>query len=294
VRRASRRANAWRPALRAARGAGGCKPRDEGDPSDERVEAEPRIHSRPSRALIPPLGMGALETGLLVLLASFVAGFFGFGFGITATAGLSLTMPLLHAANVINLASPFVTASLFWQLRAHVVWRAVRRITPWLSLGVVAGVFALATFDGSTLVRVLGAFVVVVSLWNLSAQPLRVSESRLGDAIAGGVSGVFAGAFNSGGPALIAYVYSRPGTPEQLKATLQALFLVSTFARMAIASGQGVMTRDVLWDAALATPFAVAGQFVGNALSSRLSAERFRRTAWLGLLALGVVLGVRG
>ncbi len=237
---------------------------------------------------------GALATSLLVLFASFVAGFFGFGFGITATAGLSLTMDLVHAANVVNVASPFVTASLFWQLRAHVAWRTVRRIAPWLVGGVGCGVLALATVDGSLLVRVLGAFVVAVSLWNLSAKPLRVPESTLGDAVAGGLSGLFGGAFNSGGPPLIAYVYSRPGSPEQLKATLQALFLCSTFSRMALASAQGVMTHTVLWEAALATPFAIAGQYAGNALSSRLSAERFRRVAWMGLLALGLVLGIRG
>jgi uncharacterized membrane protein YfcA len=237
---------------------------------------------------------GALATSLLVLFASFVAGFFGFGFGITATAGLSLTMDLVHAANVVNIASPFVTASLFWRLREHVAWTPVRRIAPWLVAGVVGGVIALATFEGSLLVRILGIFVIAVSVWNLSARPLHVPQSTLGDAVAGGLSGLFGGAFNSGGPPLIAYVYSRPGTPSELKATLQALFLCSTFARMAIASTQGVMTPSVLWDAALATPFAIAGQFAGNALSSRLSGERFRRSAWLGLLALGSVLAVRG
>jgi uncharacterized membrane protein YfcA len=236
----------------------------------------------------------ALTTSLLVLFASFIAGFFGFGFGIVATAGLSLTMDLVHAANVVNIASPFVTASLFWQLRAHVAWRTVRRIAPWLVAGVFGGVFALATLDSGVLVRALGVFVVAVSLWNLSATPLRIPESVAGDALAGGLSGLFGGAFNSGGPPLIAYVYSRPGSPDALKATLQALFLCSTFARMAIASAQGVMTESVLWDAALATPFAICGQYVGNRLSSRLSGERFRRAAWLGLLALGVVLGIRG
>jgi len=237
---------------------------------------------------------GVLVTSLLVLFASFVAGLFGFGFGIVATAGLSLTMDLVHAANLVNLASPFVTASLFWQLRGHVAWGPVRRIAPWLLAGVAAGVLALASLDARVLVRALGAVVVAISLWNLSARPLRVPETRLSDAVAGGLSGLFGGAFNSGGPPLIAYVYSRPGTPDQLKATLQALFLCSTFARMAFASAQGVMERSVLWEATLATPFALAGQYVGNALSARLPSERFRRLAWAGLLALGVVLGVRG
>jgi len=237
---------------------------------------------------------GVVVTSLLVLLASFVAGLFGFGFGIVATAGLSLTTDLVHAANVVNFVSPFVTASLFWQLRGHVAWAPVRRIAPWLLGGVALGVLALASLDARILVRALGALVVAVSLWNLSARPLRVPETRLSDALAGGLSGLFGGAFNSGGPPLIAYVYSRPGTPEQLKATLQALFLCSTLARMAFASAQGVMEASALWQAALATPLALAGQWAGHALSTRISADRFRPLAWGALLALGVVLGVRG
>ena len=237
---------------------------------------------------------GAVLNAAIVLFASFLAGLFGFGFGIVATALLSLALPLAHAANLVNLASPFVTASLFWQLREHVDQRSVLRIAPWLALGVVGGVLALAAIDSRLLVRVLGAFVVAVALWNLIAKPLRVPESVLGDAIAGGLSGLFGGAFNSGGPPLIAYVYSRPGTPDQLKATLQALFLVSTFARMAFASAHGVMHAGILAEAALATPFAVAGQYFGHALSTRLSGERFRRLSWMGLLALGAVLLARG
>lgn len=236
----------------------------------------------------------AAVIALLVLFASFLAGLFGFGFGIVATAGLSLTMDLVHAANLVNLASPFVTASLFWQLRHHVEPRAVLRIAPWLVAGVFVGVLALATLDGALLVRTLGAFVILAAAWNLSGRALRIPESVLADSIAGGVSGFFGGAFNSGGPPLIAYVYSRPGRPEQLKATLQALFLCSSFARIALASAQGVMDSSVLWQAAIATPFAIGGQFVGHALSARLTGENFRRLAWAGLLALGVVLLVRG
>jgi uncharacterized membrane protein YfcA len=236
---------------------------------------------------------GVVVTSLLVLLASFVAGVFGFGFGIVATAGLSLTMDLVHAANVVNVVSPFVTASLFWQLRSHVRWPLVRRIAPWLLAGVALGVLALASLNAPLLVRTLGVLVIAVALWNLSARPLRVPETRLSDAVAGGLSGLFGGAFNSGGPPLIAYVYSRPATPDQMKATLQALFLCSTFSRMAFASAQGVMEPSAWVEALLATPLALAGQWAGHALSTRLPSERFRRLAWVGLLGLGLALAAR-
>jgi hypothetical protein len=231
---------------------------------------------------------------VLVGAASFIAGLFGFGFGIVATAGLSLSMALVDAANLVNLASPFVTASLFWQLRHAVQRRVVLRITPWLLAGVALGVFALTALDGAVMVRALGVLVVAAAAWNLSGRALRVPESVLADALAGVASGVFGGAFNSGGPPLIAYVYSRPGSLAALKGTLQALFLVSSFARMGFAALQGLFDGSMWSSAALAIPFAVAGQYAGHALSERIESASFRRLAWLGLGALGVVLLVRG
>jgi hypothetical protein len=237
---------------------------------------------------------GVASTLLLVGGASFVAGLFGFGFGIVATAGLALSMPLVAAANLVNLASPFVTASLYWQLRDAVLRRVVLRIAPWLIAGVALGVLALSSLDSALLVRALGVLVVAAAAWNLSGRPLRLPESVFADAVAGLASGVFGGAFNSGGPPLIAYVYSRPGSLAALKGTLQALFLVSTFARMGLVALQGLFDASLWRSAALAIPFAVAGQWAGHALSERIDGARFRRLAWLALGGLGVVLLVRG
>ncbi len=236
----------------------------------------------------------SLLIAALLTLAAFIEGLLGFGFGIVAMAGLTLTFDLVHAAGLVNLASLALGGMLFWRLRAHVLRPVVGRIAPWLLGGVLLGVLALRSLDGALLVRALGVVVITAAAWNLSGRALHVPQTITGDALAGVLSGVFGGAFNTGGPPLIAYVYSRPGAPEMLKGTLQALFLCTSVARIPLAAAQGLLDASMVVHGALAVPFVAAGQRLGVALSERLAGHQFRRLAWGGLGALGVVLLLRG
>jgi len=232
----------------------------------------------------------ALLPSLILLLAAGVQGFLGFGFGMTAMSSLALCEDLVHAAGVVNLTGLLITASQLWRLRAFVLWRPAGRILPWLLLGVLCGVTALGELDRSLLVRILGASVMAISAWNLLLPRVTARGSPLWDGAVGLLSGALGGAFNTGGPPLVAYLYRRPESPLALKATLQLLFLCIGASRAPAAASQGLMTPPVLRDAALATPFVLAGLAGGLALGARVDGTRFRRISWLALGGLGMAL----
>ncbi len=231
---------------------------------------------------------------LILLLAAGVQGFLGFGFGIIAMSGLTVSHDLLHAAGVVNLTGMVLTGSVLWQLRAHTLWRHTARLAPWIVLGVIGGVAAVQQLDRTWMVRSLAITVVAISAWNLLAPALRAPRSRVIDAVVGIISGVFGGAFNTGGPPLVAHLYAQDEPPEALKATIQALFLTISLSRVPVAAAQGLMGPTVWRDAALGAPFVVAGLLLGIAVGRRVSPEHFRRAAWVGLLALGLALLVAG
>jgi uncharacterized membrane protein YfcA len=217
----------------------------------------------------------------------------GFGFGLIAMSGLTLAFDLVHAAGLVNLAGLVIGIRLTWGLRRHVLGAVVRRVAPWLLGGVVLGVVALRALDPAWLVRSLAGVVIAVATWNLFGRTLELRPSGWADAVAGSLSGLFGGAFNTGGPPLILYVYSFPASPEVLKGTVQALFLISTLARIPLAASQGLLDGAMVWHAALATPVVVAGQVAGLGLASRLGHAQFRRLAWAGLGLLGAALLLR-
>jgi uncharacterized membrane protein YfcA len=229
----------------------------------------------------------------ILALAAVVQGFLGFGFGIVAMSGLTLSHDLLHAAGVVNLTGILVAATVLWRLRAHVLWWPALRMLPAIVVGIGLGVTALRTLDGEIMVRVLGATIVAISAWNLWTPRLRRRESAPADVALGLLGGCLAGAFNTGGPPLVAHLYRRPDPPDAVKATIQVLFLTMSSVRAPVAAAQGLMSAAIVRDALLSALFVVAGILVGIRLARRLHPDQFRRVSWTALGTLGLALLLR-
>jgi uncharacterized membrane protein YfcA len=78
------------------------------------------------------------------------------------------------------------------------------------------------------------------------------------------------------------------------RGTLQAHFLVSGVLVVAGQALGGVWTADLPWLFALCLPGIVLTTWAGHALHRRIPAHRFERYVYLLVVALGVVLTVRG
>ena len=100
----------------------------------------------------------------------------------------------------------------------------------------------------------------------------------------GFVGGFFGGAFNTGGPPMVAFCYSQPWTKQQIVATLQVAFLVATSFRVALMTFTGYFDQRILvLTFSTVIPVAI-GIFFGGQLLVRIPLK------WLRLLVFGVVI----
>ena len=226
----------------------------------------------------------------ILTAGALIQGFLGFGFAVVAMAGLTLSRDLLHAAGVVNLTGILVAASVLTALRREVLWRPALRMIPGVLLGVVLGVSALGALDRDFMVRTLGFTIIAISLWNLRAPTLQSGEAPIRDGIIGLVGGLLGGAFNTGGPAIVAHLYRRPEPTQAIKATNQLIFLTMGVTRLPTATAQGQMTSSIWIEASILGPFVLAGLLVGIRLGRRVSPTQFRRVSWLALGAMGGAL----
>jgi uncharacterized membrane protein YfcA len=241
-----------------------------------------------------PSPADAILTLVIFLAATLLQGFFGFGFGIAAMAGLTLSHDLVHAAGVVNITGILTTTWMALRLRHHILGKLVLRMLPALVVGVALGVTALQRLDRDLMVSILGVSIVVISIWNLAQPRLRSRESPWLDNAVGLLGGLLSGAFNTGGPPVIIHLYRRPESPEVLKATLQSLFLAMGLARLPMAATQGLLTQSMWVESLLVIPALAAGLAGGIALARYVPPDRFRRTCWIALGLLGVALLVAG
>jgi len=222
--------------------------------------------------------------------ASAINGFLGFGCGIVGMTVLTLTHGVVHAASLVNLMGLLISGLMAWMMREHIQWRILVPILPTGIAGVAIGVFLLGSLDGAFMTRALGGVVIAIAGWNLWGQQTTRALGPAWGAAAGAASGVLSGAMNTGGPPMVAYLYGRPETPDQLKATLQVVFTIWSLCRVPIAASQGMMTQQVLIESAIGLPAVFVGLAVGTRLARRISAERFRTVSWIAFAGMGLVL----
>jgi hypothetical protein len=93
---------------------------------------------------------------------------------------------------------------------------------------------------------------------------------------------------------LIAHLYRLPHSPDALRGTVQALFLLTSAVRLIGATLRGQIPQEVVVQGLLLVPFVLAGTAGGVFAGRRLTAEGFRRTSWIGFACLGVYLTIVG
>lgn len=227
---------------------------------------------------------------LAVTLAYAVFGLTGFGGALVAVPMLVQVMPLQDAVPFVLLMDLVCTPIVGLGNHRRVAWPELRRLVPFMLVGVGLGATLLASYRSGWLMVALGLFVLVMALRGL----LQVNkpQAALGTAwaapagLVGGVSGAL---FGIGGPIYTMYLARRLPEPDVFRATISMVILVSGVVRLSAFVVTGLMGSAGLWKtAALALPCCLLGLFAGTRLRHRFQAEGLRRIIYLLLVASGV------
>lgn len=232
---------------------------------------------------------------LIIFAGALIQTLIGFGMALVA-------MPLLVTVLGIQVASPAfalvgITATFLNAARWHkdITWRDITILTVPALIGVPIGVMFLGRGNPEVVTRVLGVILIAYALYAFfgrSARPeaeAQPTRSVWGVA-AGFVSGVLTGAFNAGGPPVVAYTSAQGWQPDRFKGNLAIIFFIMGLAVLASHAISGNLTAEVWRIALLSLPAMFVGQAVGAHLAKRISLTRFNQLVLILLVLLGVQL----
>lgn len=233
---------------------------------------------------------------LIFVLAGLIKGVIGLGLPTVAMAFLTLMLPPADAAAILVLPS-FVTN--VWQLAGPQLARLLRRLWP-MQLASALATLATAHWFGAVssagAVAGLGAALVLYALTGLA--PLRLElparlEPWLGPLVGAATGAVTAmtGVFVI--PA-VPYLHALRLSPDDLIQALGISFTVSTIALAVALAGGGQFAWPSVGASGLVLAGAFAGMILGTALRARMQPATFRRWFFIGLMALGAHLLLRG
>jgi uncharacterized membrane protein YfcA len=244
--------------------------------------------------MVDPLLLVSLAT---FVLAGFVKGVIGLGLPTVAVGLLGLVMTPAEAASL--LVVPSLVTNLWQLLAGPRLGKLSRRLWP-MMLGICVGTWAgtgLLTVDGGSAATVaLGAALVLYALTGLLGPVLSAPARSEGWAapVIGAVTGVVTAATGAFVIPAVPYLQALGLEKDDLVQALGLSFTVSTVALAGSLTASGVFQMSVAGASLLALAPAIAGMLFGQWVRARVDAVLFRRCFFLGLLALGAHLALRG
>ena len=228
---------------------------------------------------------------LVALFAGFVRGFAGFGLSAFIVAGMSLWLSPQIIVPAAMMLEVLASVSLLRSVWPHVSWHWIRPLIAGYAVSVPLGVWCLSILPEVPVRLAVSTIILCVATALLAGFRPRWGDGigvRLGTGL---VAGFMSGLASVGGmiAAMMLFTTSLPAV--RLRATLIALFVLSSSYALLWAGQRGLVNRGTLiWAAWLVVPMLI-GIATGGHGFARASESQFRR-AMLGLLAAVAAMGM--
>jgi uncharacterized membrane protein YfcA len=207
---------------------------------------------------------------------------------------LAHLVPLRYLVPLLSLMDLLAALSVGLRTRRGVRWDELRRVVPFMVVGIVAGLGMLVYAPEKPLLAGLGLFLVAYSAYTLLRRGGPVELSHRWGPPAGFASGAFASMYGNGGLIMALYAGGRLRDKEELRATSAAVVAVNASVRVVLFGALGLLSQDgLLLSAALLVPSLLLGLFLGNRIHTAVSPATVLRAIYLVVAIAGAILLVR-
>lgn len=236
--------------------------------------------------------LGALLAGLskggLVGVGNLTVLLFAMVFEPKASVGLLL--PVLISADVVAIAV----------YRQHADWRQLRRLLPWMLVGILLGYFLFGRLSSVTVQRCIGAIVLLMTglqIWRSVAAwsgwgdfAARMPHSLGFRALLGTLGGFATMVANAAGPVGQLYFIS-VGLPKMVFIGTGAwCFFIVNLIKVPLQANLGILHLESLQISLALAPFAMAGVWIAPAIVRQIPQKVFSWAVWFFIVLAGVKL----
>ena len=228
---------------------------------------------------------------LIALIAGLSRGFSGFGAALIFMPMASLFIGPKLAAPVLMVVDGIVALPLIPPAFKQANMREIAFLLAGAIVGVPFGTYVLKFTDPLVLRWIIAGLAIsmlalLISGWRYKAKPHDAAAVATG-----GLSGLFSGIAQIGGPPIIAYLLGSNREGVNIRATTIVFFAGTGLMSAVTYIAGGIVTSQVLTLALVTGPAYGLGLWLGARMFGLANAEVFRRVCF-GLIALSVVLSL--
>ncbi|MCQ2092302.1 MAG: sulfite exporter TauE/SafE family protein [Fibrobacter sp.] len=215
-----------------------------------------------------------MEIGTVAILlafccmGSFIQRVSGFGFGIFVMTMFPYLLPSYGEATALSgMLACSMSLVVAFRMRKYIVWKEV---LPLLGIFTVVSFFAVgavANFDDKFLKHILGAILIVISIYFFFiSEKIKLKPSLLAQVGLGTLSGIMGGLFAMQGPPSLLYFLASCETKEKYIAHSQVYFALGNLMMTFFRAGNGFVTPAV----GIAYGCGIVGVIIGTAIGGKV------------------------
>ncbi|GKU81478.1 sulfite exporter TauE/SafE family protein [Niallia sp. NCCP-28] len=225
---------------------------------------------------------------IVVFFASLLQSSTGFGFSIIGTPFLFLLYPIHTAVQINIVLSICLSSFMIYKIRKEINKQLLITLIKGSILGLIFGLAVYLYMDVQMLKMTVGILIILLTI--LLILKLTIKQSKQGDFLTGGISGLLTTSIGVPGPPLLLYFSSVGTNKATLRSTTLAYYLFVYFASLVMQIGFGGTSSEVWMASGIGLPPLIMGIFAGQLLFKWISQKTFKIITYIILLFTGVYL----
>jgi len=224
----------------------------------------------------------------VILLASFVRGFSGFGFSASSVSLLSFVMPPKEIVPIILLLEIIASFLMFPSIWKKINWMFVFYLFLGVLIGTPFGIHLLSILDPKITHLIISLTVIIFAFLLLKGYKNKNLNHNLSKFFVGGVAGTVNGFGTLAGLPIALYFLIIAAEPAVIRASLAALFFFTDFYALLLAYFKDILNYTVIFRTLPLIFIVPIGISLGTKLFAESSKENYKKYVLYFLIIVSI------
>ena len=226
---------------------------------------------------------------LIVLIASVIRGFNGFGFSATCISGFSFILPAIEIVPMILILEVFISIFMIPYIWSKIDWSFVLKLLIGIAIGSPIGLYLLKYLSPETTHLYVCLIIIFFSILLMKGYSNKNINNDQAKIFTGIISGTLNGLTTLGGMPVALFLLVTNIQPAVIRGSLAALFFLTDIYAFILSFFGGIVDMTTIY---ITIPLIIVlplGVFIGNKFFIKSKEQLYRKVVFYFLIIISII-----
>ncbi|MDC0854654.1 sulfite exporter TauE/SafE family protein [Candidatus Pelagibacter sp.] len=226
---------------------------------------------------------------LIVLIASVIRGFNGFGFSATCISGFSFILPAIEIVPIILILEVFISIFMIPYIWSKIDWSFVLKLLIGIAIGSPIGLYLLKYFSPETTYLYVCLIIIFFSILLMKGYSNKNINNDQAKIFTGIISGTLNGLTTLGGMPVALFLLVTNIQPAVIRGSLAALFFLTDIYAFILSFFGGIVDMTTIYRTIPLIIVLPLGVFIGNKFFIKSKEQLYRKVVFYFLIIISII-----